>query len=73
MTRQPGAAFWPNERQTLLLRAALRPNGEALDAWERLRPWVGSGRLDWGSQRLLPLVYANLRRAAPDPPPPGGR
>jgi len=55
--------------QLLLVRAAVLPGACALDAW---REWQHSTRmesLEPDSQWLLPLLYANLRRAGvPEPP-----
>jgi len=51
---------WPTPRQELLLHAALDRGPAAVAAWHAWR--VGSGPLDAGSQRLLPLVYRNLSR-----------
>jgi hypothetical protein len=56
------ANYWPTETQTLLLRAGLLSGDEALRAWHRVEPGLDLSRLDQASQRLLPLVYANLRR-----------
>ena len=53
--------FWPDERQALLLRAALLGGAEAGEAWRR---WNDGGRgldgADGLSYGLLPLAYRNL-------------
>ena len=51
----------PTQEQELLLRAALREGKEALEAWNQWHKTVGIDRLDLNSQRLLPLIYRNLR------------
>jgi len=56
------ANYWPTEEQTLLLRAGLLSGDEALGAWHGVEPRLDVPRLDQASQRLLPLVYANLLR-----------
>ena len=53
--------FLPDRTQELLLRAALLPGAAARDCWREWRSLVDIDRLDGGSQRLLPLVYRNLR------------
>jgi hypothetical protein len=60
--RIPRSAWHPDEIQELLLKAALLPGSHALTAW---RAWSGRAdldRLDEGSNRLLPLLSANLDR-----------
>jgi hypothetical protein len=59
---RPATRLWPDERQRLLLRAALSPGPPAVDAWRRLAASLDPERLDQGSARLLPLVWSNLRR-----------
>ncbi len=54
--------LWPDRRQELLLKAGLLPGPAAVDAWARLGPGPDLGRLDRGSERLLPLVWWNLRQ-----------
>jgi hypothetical protein len=61
--RHEGGGRWPTQQQELLLRAALREGEEAINSWNA---WYSSvvdiDRLDdEDSQRLLPLVYSNLR------------
>jgi hypothetical protein len=55
-------AFWPTADQDALLRAALLPGREAIDAWQewKARNDLTGPHLDPGSFRLLPLVYRNL-------------
>lgn len=60
--RSARGRLWPDERQTLLLRAGLLPAPAALEAWQRIAPGLDVGTLDPGSARLLPLVWSNLRR-----------
>ncbi|HSE95650.1 MAG TPA: nucleotidyltransferase family protein, partial [Methylomirabilota bacterium] len=65
--RRPAHA-WPDPDQELLLRAALLPAGEAHSAWRQLRPRLRLDRVDPGSQRLLPLLWAQLTRLGIDDP-----
>ena len=51
----------PTPEQELLLRAALLQGEAAAAAWEEWRARVDIDRVDAGSYRLLPLLYANLR------------
>jgi hypothetical protein len=51
----------PTPEQELLLRAALLQGEAAAAAWEEWRARVDINRVDAGSYRLLPLLYANLR------------
>jgi hypothetical protein len=64
---------WPSPEQELLLRAALMQDSVALDAWNEWRVRVGLASIDPGSQRLLPLLWDNLRRQGVDPDDPGIR
>lgn len=59
MTR-PARDCWPTETQRLLLQAALLAGPAALSAWHDWRRRVDLGRLDEGSDRMLPLVGHNL-------------
>jgi hypothetical protein len=52
---------WPTAQEEMLLAAALRPEAEALAAWEDWQAIVGLERADVGSRRLLPQVYRRLR------------
>ena len=51
---------WPTHEQKLLLRAALLKGQDAIDAWEQWAAIVDFYDIDYGSQRLLPLLYQNL-------------
>ncbi len=52
----------------MLLRACLLSGAECLKAWEEWRRFFETGQVDNGSQRLLPLLYRNLRnQGIPDP------
>jgi len=59
---------WPNESQSLLLRAALCAGDDAVAAWRRWKAYAGERGLDDASYRLLPLVYRNLLAADIDEP-----
>jgi hypothetical protein len=56
--------------QTLLLRAALLPVVQALPAWQTwcMQTDIEHTHPDFGSFRLLPLVWRNLHEAVPDAP-----
>ncbi len=69
--RRPGydGACWPDDRQTAFLRAALLDADGAADEWRALRRDLDFDDLwDPEIQRLLPLVYRNLRAAGVDDP-----
>jgi hypothetical protein len=57
-----GPAWRPNELQRLLLKAALLSGPDAVRAWREWSARADLGRLDEGSNRLLPLLSANLDR-----------
>jgi hypothetical protein len=57
----PGRLF-PSGPQSGLLRAALLGVPEALEAWRAVGASLDPARMDAGSRRLLPLVWANLTR-----------
>ena len=63
--------LWPDRQQELLLQAALLPGAGAADAWARLGPGLALDGLDRGSERLLPLVWWNLRQHGVESPPIG--
>ncbi len=59
----PQGSAWPTAEQILLLHAALGDREGALAAWEQWRRAVDFENLDYGSHRLLPLLYRNLVKA----------
>lgn len=63
-----GPVFLPNRTQELLLRAALLPGSRARDCWREWQSLADVDRIDAGSQRLLPLVYRNLRNEVSNEP-----
>ena len=63
MTAALPESCWPSEDQTLLLKAALLPSGEARAAWETWSRRADIDTLDGGSYRMLPLLYHNLHSA----------
>jgi Uncharacterised nucleotidyltransferase len=63
-----GGRLFPDGRQTTVLRAALLPKPQALDAWRAAGPWLDPARMDRGSRQLLPLVWANLTGQEVDDP-----
>ncbi len=58
---------WPNENQTLLLKAALNKDESAIEAWKKWSSKVDFENTDNGSYRLYPLVYRNLTDLNIDP------
>jgi hypothetical protein len=58
----------PSPDNLLLLRAALADGDEATGSWAEWTAGVGLDRADHASQRLLPLVFSNLRRLGVDEP-----
>ncbi|MCP4399604.1 MAG: nucleotidyltransferase family protein [bacterium] len=57
---------WASKEQELLLRASLLQRKEALDAWQEWQSCVNIDDRDQGSERLLPLLYHNLRQQGVD-------
>ena len=53
---------WPTPHQELLLRAALLQGEPALAAWDEWRRTVNIDVIDYGSHRMVPLLYRNLQR-----------
>jgi hypothetical protein len=58
----------PGKQDTLLLRAALLTGRPALDAFSKWRKTLDLNALDFGSQRVLPLLVNNLRTHGVDDP-----
>jgi hypothetical protein len=58
----------PGPQDTLLLRAALLSGRPALDAFAEWRRTLDLDALDFGSQRVLPLLASNLRAHGVDDP-----
>jgi hypothetical protein len=54
-------SFWPTAEQELLLRAAVLEGDAAAAAYREWAARVDVDALDYGSQRLLPLLYRRLR------------
>jgi Uncharacterised nucleotidyltransferase len=61
-------AFWPTDRQRLLLRAALLEGESGAEAWRELRPGFRLDDLDTASTALLPLLHRQLERRGVDDP-----
>ncbi len=57
---------WPNEHQELLLQAALLDGSKAIQAWEKWNAVIDLDDVDYGSHRLLPLLYRNLTKHGVD-------
>ena len=51
---------WPTETQHLLLKAALYQGNAAIEAWTAWCERIDLDAIDYGSQRLIPLLYKNL-------------
>src|SRR5207248_6044469 len=64
----PIGSFWPTERQTLILRAALCDGEPSVAAWSRLRPELDLDTLEPESTVLLPLVGRQLAAAGLEEP-----
>jgi hypothetical protein len=60
--------FWPDERDELLLRAALLDGQDVERAWRQVRPGLDLDSLTTESTRLLPLAWRNLTRLGIDDP-----
>lgn len=59
---------WPTRDQELLLRAALLQGEPALESWNEWRRTVNIDVVDYGSHRMIPLLYRNmLRHGVKDP------
>jgi hypothetical protein len=54
-------SFWPSAEQELLLRASVLEGDAAAAAYREWTARVDVDALDYGSQRLLPLLYRRLR------------
>lgn len=55
-------ANWPNPTQLLLLQACLSSGAEAVSAWRAWQSKIALDDIDYGSLRLIPLLYHNLRQ-----------
>jgi Uncharacterised nucleotidyltransferase len=58
----------PTAEQTLLLKAALRPDEVGRAAWEAWSRTVDLDDIDWGSHRLIPILVRNLKRLGVEHP-----
>ncbi len=61
-------SYLPSLEQEDLLKAALWEPSRALLHWHAFKAKVPFDDIDYGSSRLLPLVYKNLVAVAPDDP-----
>lgn len=59
--KAPGRC-WPTAEQELLLRASLLSGEQAIAAWRLWQQHVRFEDIDLGSNRMLPMLYANLVR-----------
>lgn len=67
MTSSPGCQL-PDPLDTLLLKAAIHPDQQGLEAWQQLRPHFSVDAAHPGQWSLLPLVHRTLcATGAPDP------
>lgn len=53
---------WPTRDQELMLRAALLQREPALESWNEWKRNVNIDVIDYGSHRMVPLLYRNLQR-----------
>lgn len=53
---------FPLRDEELLLQAALLSNQEAIDAWEQWKTTIDINDINAASQKLLPLLYLNLKK-----------
>lgn len=53
---------WPTYDQKLLLQAVILEEEKALNAWKEWTTLVDFDNIDYGSQRLIPLLYSNLSK-----------
>ncbi|MBN1550969.1 nucleotidyltransferase family protein, partial [bacterium] len=60
MTNPLRNSCWPTPEQRLLLHAVLLKGQDAISAWEQWAAKLNFDKLDYGSQRLIPLLYRNL-------------
>lgn len=60
VNNEPGC--WPTRDQELMLRAALLQRELALESWNEWRRNINVDVIDYGSHRLIPLLYRNLQR-----------
>jgi hypothetical protein len=51
---------WPNTEQTYLLKAVIEEGDAAIAAWQNWTDAVDFNDIDYGSQRLIPLLYTKL-------------
>jgi hypothetical protein len=58
---KPSNRYGHTEQQLLLLRACVFRGKRAIVAWNEWKSTVDMDRVDPGSQKLLPLLYHNLR------------
>ena len=61
-------SYLPSLAQENLLKAALWDPPRALDHWRTFLEQIPFDDIDYGSSRLLPLVYKNLAAIAPEDP-----
>lgn len=54
--------LWPDLSDELLLRGSLLDGPEAIAAWQRWHNRADYERLDYTQLRMLPVLYANLRK-----------
>jgi len=60
------SSAWPNEAQSILLKAALFPPEEAEQYWRQFIARFDLQKIDHGCNQLLPMVYINLREHLED-------
>jgi hypothetical protein len=68
MAHQRYYDWHPTLNQELLLKAALLPEQQALQSWQLWKQQTDLDQIDYGSHRLLPLLYSNLKSVVGDEP-----
>ena len=59
---------WPTPSQENLLRAALLSGSEAISSWHQWRAQLDFDNIDHASERLIPLLYHNLKKLRVEDP-----
>lgn len=54
-------ACWPNTEQTYLLKAVIKEGDACITAWQQWMEAVDFNDIEYGSQRLIPLLYTKLK------------
>ena len=60
---KPGTGWQPDAVQELLLKACLSSPAECIPFWQEWESKCDIDTIDFGSMRLLPMLYLNLKKA----------